>query len=109
MIGIEDLEEAVVMAAKFANPLLDGLQPKDFIPIATSLMDLPKVIDGFEEIPDQIDDLDPLETQKLENAAIKHLTNATSEQAKELLPVLIRFGLVTFQLIGKIAAIRNDS
>lgn len=106
MIGIKETEEAVKFTVGLANAVKsvtqDGWQLSDAFALIPALSSLPGAVKGADEIPAELEDLDPQEEQQL-IADIEKMDYITAD-SKQLVSQAI---MVFFEIFKLAEMIKN--
>jgi len=92
MIGVKETKEAVIALVDLANrideSLADGFQWTDAFNLIPALTKFPAAIDGYQQIPEEIFELDEMERSEL-IAEIMNL-DFDSDKSEEILEQALR-------------------
>jgi hypothetical protein len=95
--GIDEFLEVLDFTADFTNPLLDGVDLEDILPIAASLTKLPAAIDNIEHIKLEAKDFSGAEMDQVD-AFLQERLKLTGEQYERMRPVIIRAAMANTSL-----------
>lgn len=108
-IGIQETKEAMIFGISIAMAIdditQDGFQWTDILKLVPALTELPKAIDGIQQVPSELGDLSDDERLELANEIEK--LDFASDRSEEIAEQSLRVALEIGKLILKIRAYRN--
>jgi hypothetical protein len=93
VLGIEELKDVLILAARATNPWLDGFQISDILSFVGALTDLQDAVEGFPLIKGELKDLIGAEMDEIDAVIKPILTNVSGEDYETLRPLIINFAL----------------